>query len=116
MRVPSRTISGPGHIVCPTCGLGKLRPRGPEPARCDFCGFSVEDAIFRTLEQVAALPDALGAHPCEECGHPEMRLLPDGVFHCPSCGSEILPLEAASAKKQEEDAREGSKDQGGVSR
>ena len=22
-----------------------------------------------------------------EYGHPEMRRLPDGVFHCPACGS-----------------------------
>ena len=27
----------------------------------------------------------------EECGHPEMCRLPDGVFHCPACGSEVLP-------------------------
>ena len=95
MRVPSRTMSRPSHIVCPARGLGELQPRGPEPARCDSCGFSVEDAMFRTLEQIAALPDALGAHPCE-CGHPEMRHLPDGVFHCPSCGSEVLPIEVSS--------------------
>ena len=95
MRAPSRTMSRPSHIVCPACGSGELQPRGPEPARCDSCGFSAEDAMFRTLEQIAAPPDALGAHPCE-CGHPEMRLLPDGVFHCPSCGSEVLPLEAPS--------------------
>jgi hypothetical protein len=48
--------------------------------------------MFRTLEQIAALPDALGAHACE-CGHPEMRRLPDGVYHCPGCGSEVLPTE-----------------------
>ncbi len=92
-----------------------MRPRGPELARCDSCGFSVEDAVFRTLEQIADLPGTLGAHPCE-CGHPEMRLLPDGVFHCPSCGLEVLPAEAASGKKQEEGAREGSKHRGGVLR
>jgi hypothetical protein len=22
-----------------------------------------------------------------------MRLLPDKVFHCPACGSEVLPIE-----------------------
>ncbi|HEX2183234.1 MAG TPA: hypothetical protein VHH10_13200 [Rubrobacteraceae bacterium] len=34
----------------------------------------------------------VGYHACE-CGHPGMRLLPDGVFHCPACGSEVLPIE-----------------------
>jgi hypothetical protein len=24
-----------------------------------------------------------------------MRLLPDGTFHCPACGSEVLPLKAS---------------------
>ena len=92
MRVPSHTISRPNHIVCPACGSGELQLRGPEPSRCNSCGFSVEDAMFRTLEQIAALPDALGAHACE-CGHPEMRRLPDRVYHCTSCGSEVLPTE-----------------------
>jgi ribosomal protein L37AE/L43A len=91
MRVPSRTMSRPNRIVCPVCGSGKLQLRGLEPACCDSCGFSVEDALFRTLEQIAALPDVLGSHACE-CGHPEMRRLPDGVFQCPSCGSEVLPI------------------------
>jgi hypothetical protein len=50
-----------------------------------------------TLEEIVSLPDALGGHACE-CGHPEMRRLPDGVFHCPACGSEVIPLEAGSAR------------------
>jgi hypothetical protein len=25
-----------------------------------------------------------------------MRRLPDGTFHCPSCGAEVLPVEATS--------------------
>lgn len=32
----------------------------------------------------------------DACGHPEMRRLPDGVFHCPACGSEVLPIGAQS--------------------
>ena len=91
MRVPSRTMSRPNRIVCLACGSGRLQLRGLEPACCDSCGFSVEDAMFRTTEQVAALPDALGSHACE-CGYPEMRRLPDGVFQCPSCSSEIYPI------------------------
>ena len=90
MKTPSRTTSRPSHIVCPACGSGELWPRGSElVASCDSCGLSVGGAIFRTLEQIATLPDALGRHACE-CGHPEMRHLPDGVYHCPACGSEVL--------------------------
>jgi DNA-directed RNA polymerase subunit RPC12/RpoP len=62
MRVPSRTMSRANRIVCPVCGSGKLELRG-----------------------------LLGSHACE-CGHPEMRHLPDGVFQCPSCGSEVFPI------------------------
>lgn len=92
MKAPSLTTSRPGHIVCPACGSGELWPsREPELAGCDSCGLCVGGAIFRTLEQIAALPDALGAHACE-CDHPEMRRLPDGVFHCPACKSEVIPL------------------------
>jgi ribosomal protein L37AE/L43A len=91
MIMPSRTRIRPRHIICPGCGSGELRLRAPERAGCDSCGLSVRGAIFRTLEQIAALPDVLGHHPCE-CGHPEMRRLPDGVYHCPACGSEVLPI------------------------
>jgi ribosomal protein L37AE/L43A len=94
MKTPSGKTSKPRHITCPACGSGELRPWGPEPvAACDSCGLSIEGEIFRTLEQIAALPDALGRHACEECGHPEMWKLPDGVYHCPACGSEVLPTE-----------------------
>jgi ribosomal protein L37AE/L43A len=92
MRTISRMLSRPRHIICPACGSGELGPRGSELAGCDSCGLSVEGAIFRTLERIAALADAVGSHACE-CGHPEMRRLPDGVFHCPACGSEVLPTE-----------------------
>jgi hypothetical protein len=48
--------------------------------------------MLEALRQIVALPDALGSHACEECAHPEMRLLPDEVFHCSAYGSEVLPL------------------------
>jgi ribosomal protein L37AE/L43A len=48
--------------------------------------------MLLTLEQIVALPGASGKHACE-CGHPEMRRLPDGTFHCPSCGSEVSPIQ-----------------------
>jgi len=50
--------------------------------------------MLETLQQISGLPEGLGGHACE-CGHPEMRRLPDGVFYCPACGSEVLPLDAS---------------------
>jgi ribosomal protein L37AE/L43A len=76
--------------VCPLCEVGELQPIGNGSMRCRSCGEHLGGAILETLHQITALPDALGSHACEECAHPEMRLLPDGVFHCPSCGSEVL--------------------------
>ena len=97
MKFPSRETSKPSSIVCPSCGRGELLgTRGLDLAGCDSCGRDVEGAVLRTLEQIVALPDALGEHACEECGHPEMRRLPDGVFHCPACGSEVVPFEAGA--------------------
>jgi ribosomal protein L37AE/L43A len=88
--------SKPGHLVCPACESGELKPlRLLGLAGCDSCGSIFDDGDLRTLEQIVALPEALGKHACE-CGHPEMRRLPDGVFHCPTCGSEVLPIEATS--------------------
>jgi hypothetical protein len=49
--------------------------------------------MLETLWRISALPDTIGNHACE-CGHPEMRRLPDGTYHCPSCGSEVLPIGA----------------------
>jgi hypothetical protein len=48
--------------------------------------------MLEIIRQIAALPDAVGDRACE-CSHPEMRLLPDGIYRCPACGSEILPSE-----------------------
>lgn len=85
-------------LVCPLCEAGELRPHGLLE-RCVTCGRFVERAVLTTLEQIAALPDAAGAHACE-CGHPEMRRLPDGVFHCPACGSEVTPIQTAFEHKE----------------
>jgi ribosomal protein L37AE/L43A len=91
MRVPSPTASRLDHIICPFCESGLLVSRGPGFARCDSCGLPLLGSALETLRDVVGLPDALGVHACE-CGHPEMRRLPDGVFHCPACGSEVLPI------------------------
>lgn len=93
MEVPKHKMSSKDHIVCPECESGRLPAKlyslgVPE---CDSCGQTFEPAIFKTLKQISTLQEALGKHACEECWHPEMRRLPDGVFLCPACCSEVLP-------------------------
>jgi ribosomal protein L37AE/L43A len=92
MKVISRTTSSRARrLVCPFCGSGTLVSLSAGFARCDLCGMPLLGSMLQALRRIAALPEALlGAHPCE-CGHPEMRRLPDGVFHCPACGAEVLP-------------------------
>ena len=89
----SSLASRSDYLVCPICQAGELHSFGGECARCSSCECIVGAATLLTLEQIIALPDALGWHACE-CGHPEMRLLPDGAFHCAACGSEVFPIEA----------------------
>jgi ribosomal protein L37AE/L43A len=79
--------------TCPFCEAHELRPFGHNSARCDSCGGVLAGALLATLNQITNLTDAVGRHACE-CGHPEMRRLPDGVFRCPACGAEVLPVTA----------------------
>jgi hypothetical protein len=89
---PSAIASGSHFIVCPICEAGELRSGGHQNGvRCPVCGYAPSRGAIETLWQIISLPDALGSHTCEECGHPEMRRLPDEVSHCPACGSEVLP-------------------------
>jgi ribosomal protein L37AE/L43A len=81
-------------LVCPLCEAGELKSAAQHWARCESCAGSVGGAMLEALRQIVALPDALGAHACEECAHPEMRLLTDGTFHCPACRSEVFPVGA----------------------
>ena len=82
--------SRPDHLVCPMCSAGELQhQRLNPPIACGSCGCVLESEILKTLKQIVVLPEALGNHACE-CGHPEMRRLPDDVFHCPACSSEVL--------------------------
>jgi ribosomal protein L37AE/L43A len=104
MKAPSRKASSAHRIVCPFCESGALVSSGPGFARCDSCGLPLLGSTLETLRDMISLPDALGAHPCE-CGHPEMRHLPYGVFHCPACGSEVLPVEVSGARPQVLDGR-----------
>ena len=81
-----------GHrpLTCPFCEAHELQPFGRNSARCEYCGGILGGALLQTLSTITRLPDAAGRHACE-CGHPEMRRLPDGVYRCPACGSEVVP-------------------------
>ena len=92
----SSLASRSDSLVCPLCEAGKLYPSDRDSMRCESCGGHLCGAMVETLRQITDLPDALGSHACE-CDHPEMRRLPDRVFHCPACGSEVLPINAPSA-------------------
>jgi ribosomal protein L37AE/L43A len=93
------SVSRPHRLVCPACGYGALHPRGPLSRSayyyCQSCWCSFGGATVGTLKQIAALPDAVGKHACEECGHPEMRSLADGTFYCPACRFEVVPTIAS---------------------
>jgi hypothetical protein len=91
MKGPSRRVSRVHFIVCPRCEIGEVRIYGSAESSCDFCGRAVNRTILESLRQIVSLPESIGGHACE-CGHPEMRRLPDGVFHCPACGAEVLSL------------------------
>jgi ribosomal protein L37AE/L43A len=80
-------------LTCPFCEVYELRPFGHNSLRCESCGGVLSGVLLETLSQIARLPDAIGRHACE-CGHPEMRRLPDDVYWCPACGSEVLPVTA----------------------
>lgn len=81
-------------VVCPVCEAGKLHLQdAPGVVCCDACEYTPNRTVVEILQEIKALPDAIGDHACE-CGHPEMLHLPDGVFHCPACRSEVRPLKS----------------------
>ena len=80
-------------LICPFCVEATLRSFGRNSARCELCGGVLGGELLVTLHQIAVLPATAGRHACE-CGHPEMKLLPDGVSRCPACGSEVTPVSA----------------------
>ncbi len=86
-------------LRCPFFEVYELEHCGQDSARCPSCRALLSGALLKTLYQITQLPDAIGHHACEECAHPEMRLLPDGVYWCPACGSEVLPI-SSSSKEQ----------------
>lgn len=92
MTTPPISISRP--LTCPSCETDQLRPLSQASARCASCGCLLNGTALQTLQQIVALPEVVGGHACE-CGHPEMRRLPDGVFRCPACHAEVLPVSLA---------------------
>ena len=88
---PPTLAFGSHSFICPLCEADELRSGGHNGVQCPVCGYAPGRGVLEALRQIIALPDALGSHACEECAHPEMRRLPDGVSHCPGCGSEVLP-------------------------
>jgi ribosomal protein L37AE/L43A len=81
MRKPAYTIpaSKIDSLVCPLCESSGLQYDDQSVARCTGCNRTLGGAMLEPLKQIVALPDIVGSHPCE-CGHPEMRRLPDGVL------------------------------------
>jgi ribosomal protein L37AE/L43A len=80
-------------LICPECEVYPMVvAAGNMRARCPGCGFELGGAMLKTLIEVLSMPEVLGSHACEECGHPEMRLLPGGIYHCPACCAEVLPI------------------------
>jgi hypothetical protein len=98
----SSVRSRAGSLICPLCEGHELSGHGHSSARCGCCGGIVSGATLEALRQITELPDAVGRHACE-CGHPEMRLLPDGTHHCPACGSEVGPPDVRAVLKQPEE-------------
>ncbi len=83
MRVPSRATSRPGRIVCPACGSGELRFGGAGLVGCDRCGRNLDEAVLRTIEQIVALPEAVG-------GRRKATMMEDTVGSAKG-GKEALP-------------------------
>jgi len=95
--------SRPDCLVCPLCEADELHTSDRTSMPCETCGGRLSRTMLEDLRRIGALPDALGSHACEECGHPEMRHLPDGIFHCPACGSEVLPIDVASTHSRSDE-------------
>ena len=103
VKSSSSLASRPDSLLCPLCEASKLYSSERDSMRCQSCGGRLSGAMLETLRSISTLPDALGKHACEECGHPEMRRLPDGTFHCPACRSEVLPSDASSTPSRSDE-------------
>ena len=89
-------VSKTDALTCPFCEVSGLAEFGRNSTRCATCGGVLGGEFLAMLRRIVALPGPEGRHACE-CGHPEMRLLPDEVYRCPACGSEVVPVSAGAA-------------------
>ena len=94
-----------GTLTCPFCETPGLAEFGRNATRCAACGGVLGGEFLQVLRQIVGLPNPVGRHACE-CGHPEMRLLPDGVYRCPACGSEVVPVSAGAVTWKSPDRSE----------
>jgi ribosomal protein L37AE/L43A len=90
-KVQDRITTGAHSLRCPFCETDELEPSGNNSARCPSCGAVLGGSLLGTLLWISQLPLVIGRHACE-CGHPEMRRLPDGVYRCPACAAEVTPV------------------------
>jgi ribosomal protein L37AE/L43A len=105
MKRQTLVSSNTHSIICPCCGIDELERSAEGVVHCSRCDRPLSTQMLKTLEQIVSLPDAIGKHACE-CGHPEMRLLGDGVLWCPGCGSEVLPISASTIHIESESTSE----------
>jgi hypothetical protein len=80
----SSTASKPGSLICLYCEAGTLCLSSHVSARCRSCGNFLSGTMLEALRQIAAMPDDSEIHPYE-CGHPQMRLFPNGTVYCLAC-------------------------------
>jgi len=85
-------------LRCPACTMYTLEMVEERQTHCLRCGFTLDGSMLETLLESLSLPVGLGRHACEECEHPQMKLLPGGrIFHCPACRSEVVRPEKEDA-------------------
>ena len=90
-------IRGAPAIRCPGCDRYELGMVSQSQARCFRCGFSVDGQMLDILLEIIYVAVAIGRHACQECEHPQMKLLPGAVLHCPACRSEVVLPETDEA-------------------
>ena len=98
---------GARTLACPFYSETELRAFGRNSLRCEECGGVLGSALQETLYPIVALPDAAGGHACE-CGHPEMRHLPEGVYRCPGSPRSIPKRTDAAGSTAITEIRHGS--------
>jgi hypothetical protein len=82
--------TGSHPLRCPFCEVYQPVPSGHDSMRCPSCGGSLEGELLKTLRQLTGLPGAISRHVCE-CGHPQMRCLPDGCTAARAVGRRFVP-------------------------